>query len=1071
MLILLPAIVTLAAAAAPDSVTVTRLQCEYLTNPLGIDARRPRLSWVLESPRRGARQTAYQIEASTREGGEPDLWDSGKVASSQSVHVVYAGKPLQSSQRAHWRVRVWDEKDQPSPWSERAWWEMGLLDASDWKAQWISSEPQRQVNPAVREATWIWRAEGDPKVTVPDGERYFRRGFELSRDVAVKEARLLITADDEFDAIVNGKPVGSGKWPTLSEFDLTGKLEGGPNAVAVMARNLGGSAGLIAKLTIKLADGETQEYMSDKSWKVLEKAEPGWPSRRFDDAKWPVAAEVTKFGGAPWGQLDQQPEVKPAPHLRKEFNLDKPVREARIYVCGLGYYELHLNEGAVEDYRHVSRLQPGYTRYDRRVLYNTYDVKRQLERGLNAIGVVLGNGWYNLHPKAVWNFDKAPWRSDPVLRVQLDITFEDGSRRQVVSDESWKWCAGPILSDGLFVGEVYDARKELPGWNRPGYNDTAWSSVFVRTGPAGRLVAQAMPPIRDTGLIGVMPVDGVETGPDTLRDAVRVTEPTAGVYVFDMGQNFAGVARLNVRGAAGTTITLKYGERLNKDGTVDQRDINAHAREGRFQTDRYILKGDPAGEHWAARFGYYGFQYVEVSGLPQKPDQLTLQGIVRHTDYEHVGRFECSNPLLNEIYRCTLWSYGANYHGIPTDCPHREKNGWTGDAHLAAEQAMYNFNNVAAYEKWMNDFKDEQRESGELPGIVPTSGWGYNWGNGPAWDSAYLLIPWYLYEYYGDVRVLEEHYEGMKRYVDYLTTRAKDHIVSIGLGDWVPVKERTPVEHTSTAYYYVDAMIVSKAARLLGKSDDADRYAALAAQIRKAYRGKLAGKDGLYTGTQTALSCVLYQGLATDEERGKLVDALVANVRSKNDHLDCGILGTKYLLHALTDNGHADLAYAVASQSTYPSWGAWIRDHGATTLWESWDGAGSRMHIMLGDVVAWFYKGLGGIYPDPDRPGFEHFFVRPNPVGDLTNAGAAFRSIRGLIESLWERKGNQFTLDLTVPPNTTATLSLPARSSADVKENGQPPEKAEGIQFIRQENGRCVYEIQSGQYGFESVMR
>ena len=432
------------------------------------------------------------------------------------------------------------------------------------------------------------------------------------------------------------------------------------------------------------------------------------------------------------------------------------------------------------------------------------------------------------------------------------------------------------------------------------------------------------------------------------------------------------------------------------------------------------------------------------------------------------GSFECSNELLNKIQQATLWSYRSNFVGIPTDCPHREKNGWTGDAHLAAEQAMYNFDNVAGYEKWMNDLKDEQRESGELPGIVPTSGWGYEWGNGPAWDSAYVLIPWYLYRYYGDARVLADHYDRMKRYVDYLTRRSKDHIVNIGLGDWVPAKTETPVPVTSTGYYYVDAVIVSRTARLLGHEDDAKKYARLAEAIRTAFNKTFCPKPGVVANSsQTALSCALYQGLARPDHKEPILAALVADVDRKAGHLDTGILGAKYLLHALTDNGRTDVAYRIATQTTKPSYGDWIA-RGATTLWEDWGDGSSRNHIMFGDISAWFYQTLAGLNLDPEVPAFKRFIVRPRPVGDLRWVRAKHESPYGLIAVSWKRNDAAFSLEVTVPPSTTAVVYVPAKSADTVREGGQPAAQAPGVKFLRHDDGAAVFEVGSGTYAFSA---
>ncbi len=423
--------------------------------------------------------------------------------------------------------------------------------------------------------------------------------------------------------------------------------------------------------------------------------------------------------------------------------------------------------------------------------------------------------------------------------------------------------------------------------------------------------------------------------------------------------------------------------------------------------------------------------------------------------------------MLNKIWRNGRWSYLSNLQGIPTDCPHREKNGWTGDAHLAAEQGLFNFFPEAVYTKWMNDLNDEQRPSGELPGIVPTSGWGYQWGNGPAWDSAFLLIPYYMYEYCGDARILRAHYAGIKRYVDYLTSKAKDGIVSIGLNDCAPYKTTTPADITSTAYYYRDARIVALAARLSGNSADARKYEQLAAKIKIAFNKKFYDPEtGSYgNGSQTSLSCALYQGLVERENRARVLNNLVAAVKKNNDHIDTGILGAKYILNTLTANGRADVAYEIASQKTMPGWGWWI-EQGATTLWEEWDGTASRNHIMFGDISAWFYKALAGINPDPAHPGFRHFFIHPNVVGDLTSARASYDSVCGQIESAWREADGRFLLTIRIPANTSATLSLPAEPGDQVTESGHPAAEAEGVRSLHARGNRRAYELESGTYHF-----
>jgi alpha-L-rhamnosidase len=878
------------ASLSPD-----RLRCEYLDNPLGIDTAQPRLSWVLESKQRAEAQTAYQILAATSEtllkSDRGDLWDTGKVASDQTLHVVYAGKALASSQRCYWKVRVWDKDGKVSAYSRPAYWEMGLLAAQDWQGQWI---------------------------------------------------------------------------------------------------------------------GRTTDTNS-----------------------------------------------LPAPMLRRAFTLEGKIKQARAYICGLGYYELHLNGKKIGDHL----LDPGYTRYDKRALYVTYDVTDALRRGKNAVGVILGNGWYNVQTKAVWDFHKAPWRAAPKLLMQLRVEYTDGRIETIGTDSRWTTSAGPITFNSIYGGETYDARAEKPGWDTPDYDDSDWAMAQVVSAPGGKLSAQMMPPIKA----------------DQVIKPVKLTEPKPGVFLFDMGQNFAGFAELSLRGPAGTKVVMKYGERLAKDGILDRADIQQHIvrvdTNQQYQTDTYLLDGSSRITHHASRFTYHGFQYVEVTGFPGKPTLDTLRGVFIHSAIPVAGEFECSNPLLNRIWDAGRWSYLSNLQGIPTDCPHREKNGWTGDAHLAAEQGLFNYAPAAVYTKWVNDLGDEQRPTGELPGIVPTSGWGYKWGNGPAWDSAFLLIPFCLYEYCGDARVLCDHYDGMKRYVDYLTSRATNGIVDIGLNDWAPFKTATPADITSTAYYYRDAQIVALTAGLMGNDAEARKYTDLAASIKQAFNGKFYHTDtGLYgNGSQTALSCALYQGLVEPANKARVLNNLVAAVDKANGHIDTGILGAKYLLNALLENGRADVAYRIVSQKDLPSWGWWL-EQGATTLWENWNGAESRNHIMFGDISAWFYKALAGINPDPAMPAFKHFIIKPNIVGGLTSAQASYDSVRGRIASDWKAKDGHFDLTVTIPANTTATVYVPMANAAPIKEEGKPAADAAGVRFLRVEDGRSLFEVGSGTYHFTAPL-
>jgi alpha-L-rhamnosidase len=819
----------------------------------------------------------------------------------------------------------------------------------------------------------------------------------------------------------------------------SGKLVSG-NSVLVPYKGSPLSSGKRYYWKVRIWDQKGHQSVSTETafWEMGMLKKEDWKG------KWISAPKVydwLNFKGHRKAEVSQEKieDTTFAPQFRKSFQLERKIANARLYLSGLGFNLVYINGQKVGD--HI--LDQAFTRYDKTVLYSTFDVTAVVHTGINALGVVLGNGWYNMISKDVWGFDQASWRSAPVLMAQLEIVFEDGSRQTIASDETWKVAPGPIFFNSIRQGEYYDARRETQHWNRESFNDQGWYQPAIVSGPSGKLKSQMIQPVKIT---------------DTIVPKT-ITEPKPNIYVFDLGQNIAGFSQLRIEAPAGTEIKIKCGERLQKDGTVELQDVAQHVVGGVVQTDKYICKGEGV-ETWHPSFSYYGFQYVEVSGLPSKPGKETITGMRIHTAFEPAGNFQCSNELFNKIQQNALSSYQSNFMGYPTDCPQREKNGWTGDAHLAAEMGLYNFKAQNGYTKWLGDIDDEQKPTGELAAIVPTAGWGYFWGNGPAWDNAMVLIPWYLYRYDGDQRILEQMYPNVKRYVDYLGTKADNYIVGIGLGDWAPAKTTTPPEVTSTAYYYVDAVLLSKMAGLFGHTDDQKKYAVLAAKIKEAFNKKYYKGNGVYEpGSQTALACALYQGLADDA--GKTIDALVSEVKKSDDHLDCGILGTKYLLHALSDHGHADLAYKIVNQHSFPGWGYWI-DQGATTLWEQWNGTESLNHIMYGDVSAWFYESLAGIAPYEDQPGFKKISFKPYFPPDLQWVRATHQSMYGDITANWERKGKVIYYQLTIPANTTGVVILPRNKKIFV--DNKPIQGSGNVKEIREEADEIKFVLGSGSY-------
>ncbi|MEX2335975.1 MAG: family 78 glycoside hydrolase catalytic domain [Fulvivirga sp.] len=758
--------------------------------------------------------------------------------------------------------------------------------------------------------------------------------------------------------------------------------------------------------------------------------------------------EVKNWQGD-WISDVQDIHLKPAPYFRKVIEINKKVKAARAYIAVGGLFELSVNGKTIGDHR----LDPTFTRYDRRILYVTHDVTSQLQSGKNAIGVLLGNGWYNHQSTAVWDFHKAPWRARPAFCMDLRITYEDGSVEVISSGTDWKTSLSPIIFNSIYTAEHYDARLEQQGWNTVVFDDSKWKSSMLRATPSQNIVAQALHPIRNTEKII----------PKSLN---KINDTT---FVFDLGRNIAGVSEIKVKGPAGTTLRLKHGEKIYENGRVDMSNIDIHYRptddSDPFQTDVFTLSGNGE-EIFMPRFNYKGFQYVEVtSSHPLDLSINSLTGYFMHSDVPPAGKINSSNPTIDKIWWATNNAYLSNLFGYPTDCPQREKNGWTGDAHIVIETGLYNFDGITIYEKWLADHRDEQQPNGVLPAIIPTAGWGYSWANGPDWTSSIAIIPWNIYLFYGDSKILADNYKNIKRYVNHITDLSPDGLTSWGLGDWVPVKSKSPVEFTSSTYYFIDATILANTARLLGKQKDEEKYSALATKIKNAINAKYLNKEtGIYgSGLQTELSVALYWGLVPEALKEKVAANLAKRVEADKFHIDVGLLGSKSLLNALSENGHADVAYKVASQETYPSWGWWIVN-GATTLYENWDIESARAmslnHIMFGEVSAWFYKALGGIKPDPNQPGFKNILLQPHFVQGLEAFDASYDGPHGTITSSWEKTNKRVKYSVTVPPNSSATLLLTIPEGKKIHKD----DNITGMSVTA--GGEERYQLEAGTYEF-----
>ena len=702
-------------------------------------------------------------------------------------------------------------------------------------------------------------------------------------------------------------------------------------------------------------------------------------------------------------------ECDGATYLRKTFEYAGTPQQATVFLCGLGWHVLYINGRKVDE----RVLAPTITQYNKHVSYIAYDVTDHLKNGRNTICVLLGNGLYNCHVHK-WSFDKAPWRDYP--KLLCDIVVDGMTIAQ--SDTSWKIHSSPIIFNGFRNGETYDARLEIPGFSSPDYSDEQWDSAKLCVPPGGRVVREEMP------FCKVM-----QSYPAVSK---RLISPLTTVY--DFGTNLTGWCRIKVKGNAGCRVELNYAEKIDPvSGDLDTKEINPYENFGKFQTDEYILKGSGTAEVYEPSFTYHGFRYVKVS-ISEHVEILDIQAQFVHTAFSQAGNFHSSSDLLNTLQRNTLQSFKSNYTGIPTDCPHREKNGWTGDAAIVADTGIWNFDMEKSYAHFLQILADTQLPSGQLPGIAPTGGWGYNWGSGPAWDTLLFEYPWQIYRFYGKMELIEKYYENFQLYLEYCESRSEDHLLDFGLGDWCHwnLKAAVPVKVTSSGYYYQNVLRSAFFADLLGKTQDAAEYRELAKKIRTSFLNAFANPDGSFAdGSITAAAAALYFNLVDKNNIEKSVKWLVEKVRNGQHKADFGILGAKYIPAVLSDNGYADDAFEMITQQEFPGWG-WQIKNGATSLWENWNGTNSQNHIMFGSISAWMYQYPGGLQPLTEAPGFRKFLIKPCLVKKLDHVDCSYASPYGKIRSQWERKNGKINFHFEIPAKSEAEIILPGEKITGV---------------------------------------
>ncbi|MGC0414397.1 alpha-L-rhamnosidase [Streptomyces sp. SAI-195] len=1045
-----------ASSSAVPALSVGDLTTNALDDPLGTALTAPTLGWQLDSPRRGVTQRAYEIHvaSSTDRLRDPDVWDSGKVSTRQSVGVRYDGPALKPRTDYVWSVRVWDSQGNTSPWSEPARFGTGL-GHRPWTAEWIgagtrelgtkwtdytieftASDISGALGVYVRgqdtENAYMWQISDAQNALRPhvkrDGgystlqETPFPAGF----DFAAEHDYAIAVDGDTITTAVDGEQLDR---RTVATFD-------GPGTMGF--RTSGAERGLVHDVTVTSEDGT-----------VL--VDTDFPADDRTFAAGTVTADglrVDSTGGEAWLRREQA-----VPLLRKEFDLgDKEVARARVYASARGVYELRLNGERVGD----AELAPGWTAYDKRIDYQTYDVTEQVRDGANVLGAEVAPGWYS---GKVAMFGTGVYGQDNSVIAEMLVEFTDGSSTVLRTDDTWTTADGPTREADLLDGESYDARvaERLDGWDEPGFDDAGWAAALVRDEPTTVLEPQTAVDVRVT---------------EQLKTAKRIHSPTDGVYLYDLGQNMVGHVRLTLTGEPGRTVKVRHGEVLNPDGTL----YTANLRSAKA-TDHYTFATDKP-EMFEPSFTFHGFRYVEISGVDEAPAAEDLVGVVVGTDGDLTSTLDTNSDLVDQLHRNIVWGMRGNFLSIPTDTPARdERMGWTGDINVFARTAVYNMDAQSFLTKWLQDLRDTQRPDGSLPGVAPVVPGRFDGGYESAgWMDAGVHVPWTLWQAYGDTEVIRENYDMMKRYVDFLDADSTGHIRSAGgYLDWLNLDDQTPADVLDTAFVAKSTREFAQMAAAIGRDDDAAAYQRRHEAVRSAYQAAFIGTDGTVKGdSQTSYILTLTNDLVPADRRDAVVDRFVETLKRRDYHLSTGFLGVDGLLPALTRAGRSDIAYRLLQHEDYPSWGYEI-GKGATTVWERWNsinpdgsfndvGMNSFNHYAYGAVGEWMYRTMAGV--SAAEPGYRKVLIDPEPGEGIDHVDFRHETPYGTVRSAWDTKAGPMTLDVTVPVNTTAEVRIPAANRWAATEGGKPIGEVDGVRYVEEADGDVVLEVGSGDYAF-----